>query len=451
MAQNKTGPIIGMAVSSLLSVIFAVVAYMNHTDNQLKQAALTTATNEQQTSRGTIEDQKAQVEALKSMIGTGQTDVGHSDASDGTVIKSVNDLLARVGGDGTAAPQDLLAALNQKYSESNRSIFTADDRKKQADVAAQTHQQSVQSKDAEIAQFKAARDAAEANLVKKEQEHSEQMARLEDQNKALRAEIADKEEEFDGEIERMKLEIEQLNKEFDDQRTGLVMLRSRRREKEDASFSKPNGVITTVDQKSNLCYLNIGQAAGLRPGTKFSVYRQDSSGTGRASTADIKAEIEVVSVLGPRQAEARIIDEKNGEPVSPGDPFYSPLFQAGRAMEILVAGQIRLMGLNREEFRRLVRSNGAKIAVEISDDGEFLNEQTEQISEEKARELVTPGTRFLVIGDLEPPDGSDGDPTVEAQYKAIRDKTEILKKEAENRGIYPIGLSSFLEHIGVSG
>ncbi|MEZ6122363.1 MAG: hypothetical protein R3C49_04215 [Planctomycetaceae bacterium] len=449
MAQNKNGPVVGMVIFSLLAVVLGIVAYMTGIENQQKQVALAAATSEQQSSKSVIQDLTTQIESLTTKIGSAaNTPVGHNDAADGTVMKSVSDLLTKVGGDGTTAPRNLGASLSQTFSESNRNIFTAEDRKKQADLAALRHQQSIQAKDAEIAQFKAARDKTETDLVKKEQEHSEQIAKLEDQNKALRAEITQKEAEFAATQSQLELTKADLDAAILEQSGFLQELRRQLRKKEDASFSRPDGVVSTVNQEAKLCYLNIGEDAGLQTGTTFSVYTQGNSGVGRADTSDIKGKIEIVAVLGPRRAEARIVDQRDTDPVAPGDPFYSPLFQAGQSLEILVAGQVREMGLNREEFHRLVRSNGAKIAVEISDQGEFVNGRSEQISDDQARALVTARTRFLVIGDTGDPSGSSDDTALETQYKAIRDKTEVLKKEAENLGIYSIELSAFLEHLG---
>lgn len=450
MAQNKNGPIIGLAIFSVLSVVFAVFWYLTYSDNTAKTQALVNAGNKEQELTRVVNEQLAEANSLKDAIGVEHSLEIGAPGENASVLGTVDAIMKRVGGDGTGAPDNLVKAVNNLASESNKNMWKADNRKQLADDAAVAHQAAIATKDAEIAQFKAAAAKAESELVQQETAHSEEMERLETQLADLSKAKAQLELDLAKTRDDARREKEDLEDIIAQNRIGLVALRSRLRAKEDPSFSRPDGVITNVDHTAQLCYLDLGAADGLRTGVTFSVYKQNNSGVGRANTSDIKGSIEVTEILGKRRAKASLVWQKDGDPINANDPIYSPVFSAGESLEVVIAGQIRVKGLDRNELRRRIQSAGAKVSVEISDDGEFTDGRGEPLTEDEARRRVTSRTRYLVIGDLGDPNKSSDDIGQQQQYEQIRKKTEVLKAESENLGIYPIGLSSFLEHIGYS-
>lgn len=450
MAQNKNGPIIGLAIFSVLSVVFAVLWYMMYSDNVAKTVALVNAGNKEQKLNGTLSTTIADSNAMKDQIGVGRTmDVGAPGEGD-TVADTIDKILKKHGGDGTGSPATLLNTVEALASEGNKNAWTADNHQKMAADQAVKHSQDLTAKDDQIAQFKVAAAKAESELVKQEATHSEEMARVASQLAETRASKSELEISLAKLEEDSRREKEELLDMIANNRIGLVALRSRLRAQTDESFSRPDGIVTNVDHNAGLCYLNLGSADGLRTGVTFSVYKQDHSGVGRTSNADIKGSIEVTQVLGPHSSKAKLVKQEPSEPINANDPVYSPIFAAGETLEILIAGQVKVNGMNRGEFRRMVLAAGAKIAVEVSEEGEFTNGKGEVISEAQARKLITSRTRYLVIGDIGDPSSTSEESGLEALYMEIRKKTEVLKEESENLGIYPIGLSSFLEHIGYS-
>jgi hypothetical protein len=450
MAQNKNGPIIGLAIFSLLSVVFAVLWYMMYSDNVVKTTQVISLQAKEE--KATL-DLRANIEVsnvLKDKIGVGRTMPLGADGENGTVSDTVDALLKRHGGDGTGAPPNLLNTVNSLASESNKNASTAENRLDLASKQAVDHQQDLAVKDAEIAKFKDAATKAESELIRQETTHSEEMGKVAAQLAEVRAAKSQIEIEKAKNEEQSRREIEELLDNIAQNRTGLVALRGRLRELEDKGFSRPDGIITNVDHSAELCYLNIGSADGLRTGVTFSVYNQNHSGVGRTNTSDIKGSVEVTEILGAHSSKARLVEQKPSAPINANDPVYSPIFSAGETLEIAVAGQVKIKGMNRGEFRRMVLAAGAKIAVEVGEDGKFTDGRGEVISEQEARARITSRTRYLVIGDLGDPSTTSEESGLEALYLEIRKNTEILKAESENLGIYPIGLSSFLEHIGYS-
>ncbi|MEQ9407274.1 MAG: hypothetical protein RIK87_06085 [Fuerstiella sp.] len=451
MAQNKNGPVIGLSIFILLSVVLAVFLYMTHADNQQIRSQLTAAANDKQTDKSTINDQIAQLNLLKELSGGyGPTeDVGHGDPNDTAGINfKIRDLISKKAADNTNTPPNLEAALLKTAAESDNHNFAASERQQQLAMKAVELQQTIVRKDLEIDKHREAREKAEQELVKQETAHSEEMARLEQQNDQLRNEKTAIEQEYRDYQVRAEREMQDLNDDINGYRDAVVSLRQLLREKEDPTFFKPDGFINTVDHVQGLCYINLGDADGLRVGVSFSVYTQDNSGVGRASTDDIKGKIEVVRILGPHQAAASLVDEKPGNPIATNDPIFSPVFQSGQALEVAVVGRLTVDGLDRDQFRRMVSASGSKIAVAVNELGEFTDGYGNIITAEEAKSRITSRVRFIVIADLG--DQETKDTELEKLYRAIFDNAAILRKEAEKLGIYEVGLSTFLEHIGYS-
>lgn len=444
MAKNNNGPIIGLAIFAVLTVVFAVFWYMTYSDNQAKAAQLANAANSEQDLKGTVADLISQVNTLKQLIGRAEGE----DVND-QIKTEVEKYLGDLSGDGTNAIPNLEGAIMKTASESDKHNYTATHRQFLLDQKAQQLDDTIVSKDGEILTHKEALAKAEAEKAKLEADHSEQMERLENENKSLRAEKAQIEDEYAQFRVEKDLEVEDLTRDNNQKREAIVDLRRRLFSTEDQSFSTPDGLVTNVDHNSELCYIDLGKADGLRTGVTFSVYKQKNSGVGRRTTDDIKGKIEIVDILGPHEAEARIVEQKPGSPVSSDDPIYSPIFQAGQALEIAVAGRISLDGLNRDQFRRLVTAAGAKIAVEVDDEGEFGNGKGQPLGPDEATSRISSRTRFLVIADLGDEDSTQNNDLLTI-YEKIRKNTNTLKNRALNLGVYEIGLSTFLEHIGYS-
>ena len=117
--------------------------------------------------------------------------------------------------------------------------------------------------------------------------------------------------------------------------------------------------------------INLGEADGLRVRTTFSVYRKENNGVGR-DAEDIKAQIEVIKVTGAHRAEARILEDDIYQPITKGDPIYTPLWSPGITEKFVVVGTVDLDrdGIpDRERFHDIVASAGGVITHEVLDDG----------------------------------------------------------------------------------
>lgn len=450
-AQNKNGPIIGLAIFVVLSIAFAVFWYMSHADNQQIRSQMLASQNDKQKAEGDTRDLLNKYNFMADRMGFGREQLtGHdeSSAAEGINFQS-NKKLADLAGDGTGAPANYNIALEKTANERNNYDFAATQRKTLFDEKQRELNDTIARKDEEIKLHRDAREKAEAELVRQETAHSEEMQRLEQQNDTLRKEKTAKEQEFADYRVQAERQIEDLNREVDEYRNAVVELRRQLRERQDHTFSKPDGLVTDVDYANNRCQINIGRADGLEVGVTFSVYSQANSGVGRKNTDDIKGSIEVIQVTGPHTAIASMVNQKDGHPIDTEDPIFSPVFQSGQALEIAILGRVSIDGLTRGELHRLIKASGSKVSIEVNDVGDFVDARGAVIDDvEEARAKISSRTRFVVIADLGDPDTKDSE--LIKLYERITNNSQELRQEAEKLGIYEVGLSTFLEYIGHS-
>jgi hypothetical protein len=181
----------------------------------------------------------------------------------------------------------------------------------------------------------------------------------------------------------------------------------------------PDGAITEVDQRLGMVWINLGEADGLKRQVSFSVYSQDNNGVAKGNR---KAAIEVVQVLGPHSAQARILEDQIKDPIIRGDQIYTPLWQPGRPERFALAGLMDIDGdgkSDRDMVRELIRMNGGVIDAEIDEAGQQIG----QLSYE---------TRYVVLGGDAASDPAAGK----------------MKSQAEDLGIAVLSLNKFLDHVG---
>lgn len=180
-----------------------------------------------------------------------------------------------------------------------------------------------------------------------------------------------------------------------------------------------DGAITRVDQRLGLVWINLGEADGLKRQTTFSVYSRDNNGVGKGRR---KAAVEVVQVLGPHSAQARIVDDEIKDPIIRGDEIYTPLWRPGRPERFALAGFMDIDGDgedDRQMIRELITMQGGVIDAEVDAQGNL----TGQLSYE---------TRYAILGNDAETDPAAG----------------LMKKQAGDLGITMLSVNKFLEHVG---
>ncbi len=265
-----------------------------------------------------------------------------------------NFLMARVQ-DLNKQLADLRRAENELTAQKTQLEQTSADREKKYEDAANQARQELEAERAkfqtDLAEVRSQMDGIASQTAEKDNKINELTAQLQKQ----RDDSAEK--------------VTELAKTIDDLKNQLAKFKV-------ITFETPDAVVTTVNQRQGIVYLNVGAADNLSLQQTFSVY---DKGTTAIMQAEPKGRIEVIDILGEHVASARILEEKVGNIIVPGDLALTPTWDPGHRVHIAITGFVDLTGDGQsdlEMLKALITANGG-----IVDD------------------VVTPETRYLVAGE----------------------------------------------------
>jgi len=258
---------------------------------------------------------------------------------------------------------------------------------------------------------------------------------LEDERKKFeefRQQIGGTKEELAKRFDQKRSEFDDLTKKSGEQITLLTgevtrltkLLQAINEEKtrSTASSEVSDGKISWVNQRSRNVWLNLGSDDGLRRQTTFSVVGGEES---NPASAKSKGKIEVINLLGPHMAEARIVEDDLSDPLMPGDKVFSPTWEPGRAEHFGLAGFMDIDGdgeSDRQRIHDLIRLGGGVVDAEVTDDG-------------KVSGKLSINTKYLIYGD---------EPHGEAAVTAYGE----MKSEAQTLGVHLTKVNDFLDYMG---
>ncbi len=111
--------------------------------------------------------------------------------------------------------------------------------------------------------------------------------------------------------------------------------------------------------------------------------------------------LEVLNIVDDNLSQGQVVSVKDSfkDPILPGDFLYNPIFRPGGAQHVVIAGRIDMHGTKAddlEEFKRLLDRQNVVVDgfVDLAGDGSV-----------KGR--LTVATDYLVLGDVEEPEGRD--------------------------------------------
>jgi hypothetical protein len=448
MSQQKNGLLYTMlAIFMLLAVGMGVAWGLTHSSAKAAQAALVQARSDKGVADTAVRRLQNEKTRLLEVIGR----EGDQDAE--TIA---TELAARLNEERfstlTEGSKSLELALDKAATDRDMQAGSANQRQVDLRNKIGEMETAIERKNEVITVHQQGREMAEKEMQQQAADHSENIENLNNQFAQLRKDYIGLQEEHDTyvtETDRTVLLLENDNRE---KREAVRTLRRNLFEKDDVSFATADGLISHVDQISERAHINLGSRDELQVGTTFSVYMSTNNGIGRRDSSDIKASIDVLAIKGPHQAVARITRQDLDRPIASGDPIYSPIFTAGVPVEIAIAGLIDFdgsPGSDRAELLRMITDGGAHMSVQIDDEGNFASRNGETMSQKDASDRISEKTRFLIIADLgKNADENSKDETRLATYREMQLNAGVLQRQAENHGVYEIGLSAFLEFLG---
>lgn len=288
-------------------------------------------------------------------------------------------------------------------------------------------------------------------LLATEQEKEMQLAECRETLQKVEQDAANQRNQFEQQRQQMIEEKNQIAEQLAQQRTRIDEMEQRHAQaiqERDTTISKlervieiqqhniadpdpfaqpADGQIRYVDQRENKVWINIGSADDLRPQVTFSVYSSDATDV---KTAQSKGKIEVIRIMGPHMAEARITSDESTRPLMIGDQIYSQVWNPGRQVGFAITGLVDLDNDGRsdiEKLKQVIRLNNGKVDAVPGPDGTVEGE-------------MTVDTRYLILGEF-PSDSRD-------ESADLRQSWETMNSEANTLNIEAIQLEEFLSLMG---
>jgi len=222
-------------------------------------------------------------------------------------------------------------------------------------------------------------------------------------------------------------------------------------------FDTPKGTIVRLDQTGDVVFIDIGSADNLRASqaVTFSIF---SASTGGKIGGERKGALEVVDVLGPHLAKAKITEvvDPNRDPIVNGDLLINPAWSSGSQTHVAIAGLIDMTGEGRDqidEFMRSLKREG--IAVDA-----YLDLRDNDVKGSG----MTLKTDYLIVGEV--PDlltvrerEFKADDPRNQRKMAVGEKISDMRKQATELGVTVVPLRRFAmltgyrlpKGVGISG
>ncbi len=378
-----------------------------------------------------------EIQALKNIIGhqLAEVGLGAQDGDVGTVLGALQADIQNYGGPESGANvsqtlQNLRTKIDSiTVQKQDVDVLLADSQdqitklQQQYEVRVQNHDSRAQTMVAEVGTLRNQKDEA---IAAKQQEIQQ-----------IRAEYS----QIQIAMNQMKDQYETQLKTVRDERDKLEKINEKLRREIDSktkvAFERPDGEVQFVDHNSKTVWINLGSDDHLPKRANFSVYTKTNHGIGRGKD-DIKGSIEVTRIIGPHQAEARILTDNLYEPITAGDPIYTPIWSPGQTENFAIVGLIDIDNdgvSDRDTLRQLVAAHGSKITTEVDDQGM------------RAGGKIDVNTKYLVIGKI--PDASTvSDKETQQEFLKIAKMHNEMRDEAQLQGVREISLKDFLLHIG---
>ncbi|MDB5390370.1 MAG: hypothetical protein JWM11_6016 [Planctomycetaceae bacterium] len=403
-----------------------------------KESDAARATAEKKASEATSASTRAleQITILKNTIGYTFETVGTADDKNAnTVVGAMLIDIDAAKDPAIKSYRALLLKLQEQVNSDIQAIAVKDDDIKKKIETISLLEPQYQTK---VTQEEAAKTEVQTSLTtataalaeertKKDKEIDDQRTAL----KALQEEYAKLEDEY-------KKATEVSDKTVKGLRDSIKRLNKKLEEITREDFDLPLGKIVEVDNDARSVTINLGSTDKLKPLQTFSVYMKPDAGTSGGSE-DIKGSIKVTKIMGPHLALCAITTEiLKANPISPGDPIFTPVWAPGQVEKFAFVGRFDLDGDGKHDqdlLLELLQNNGATLGAYVDQKGERHNGR------------VDFSTKYLVIGDI--PDVTQiGDAEEKRAVEEIGKHRDKMKLEAEENGVKLVRLADFLRKTG---
>jgi uncharacterized protein (UPF0333 family) len=414
-ARENQGLQIALIIFVILTIILIVTTYFFFSSAQKEKEANKALASDNSNKDNQAREAARESEALKSTLGAAMTE---KSADVDARTKKDAEVYGKGIPDANRNYRFLVEQLGTELKTANTRIAELTAQNKDLTDKIKTDETA---RNAEIAKYKKTMDDMAADL-KGERE------KFGTERQAITSDKVDLAKKFDAKRKEHEEFTKQSTSQIAELTTDKTKLRgtleriNEEKERKTKANEVPDGKVSRVNQVTRLVWINLGSEDGLRRQISFSVF--DKEDTNPVESAR-KGMIEVVRLMGPHMAEARIVEDDLSKPIMIGDQLFSPTWEPGRPEHFALAGFMDIDGdgeSDRQRIRDLIALNGGIIDAEASDEGV----KSGQVSIE---------TKYLILGT---------EPKGEGKINAY---SEVFD-EARNYGVKSMPVKEFMNYMG---
>lgn len=264
--------------------------------------------------------------------------------------------------------------------------------------------------------------------------------------------VTDERDKLSADIRKLTNQLDQLQ-----QNNQILTAKADKADKEKAAFEEPQGKILRK-LPEGVVEINLGSAAGVRPGLTFTLLPADYPEKGRQSrmralrvpdgkggyrsveTFVPKGAIEVYEVVGPTLSLARIQPGTELDPirdgVTVGDLIYNATWRKGVADHVALIGIFDVNGDGTDDIESVVRDL-TRMGVPV--DAYYDMKKRAWVGQ------VTERTRYIVEGYL--PINTAADPNRDEKTKLLG-AINAAVKEGKDKGVDTLNFRDFFSRMG---
>lgn len=479
-------PLVFALVLFVLSTItFGVLWYMQYADQEAKAASVADAKKDAAAARALAKESDLNAKLYRIYLGVDDPEdrtllMGEHKAGDklSTELKQINTRLATKLGkaDGSALPAELQVWTvdeSGKIGEAPTKTFVeaVTEAVKERDAAKVEEKKTSDLYKAAVSDAKKAQDESDsqrktfaelvANLPKDYKTKLDAQIKLfEDRKQKFIFDEAEGRKQLDA-VTDQKGQLEREGKRQKDQIGTLqeqiaVLIKERAKNQVNQfAFEEPQGKILRRPEPG-IVEINLGSADLVRPGLTFTVLPNDYQEKGRQSRVRTmrlpdergvyknverfveKATVEVIEVVGPHLARARVTQEFDPirDGAAPGDLLYNSVWRKGTADHIALVGIFDVNGDGSDDIEGVIRDlNRMGVPVDAYFDMR-TRKWVGQINEQ---------TRYVVEGWY--PVNSANDPNRDDKTKLIAAMTAAVQS-GRDKGVAVVKFQDFFPRMG---
>jgi hypothetical protein len=195
------------------------------------------------------------------------------------------------------------------------------------------------------------------------------------------------------------------------------------RDRDPSEQDLPSGKITFVSMPTKTVWIDKGRADYLPERLRFTVYAAESNTSAKAVE---KGTVEVTRVLDDHRAECRIVDDKFGDPITPGDKVFTAFWVPGQQKHFAFSGTMNLDDDGHNQVKAaiaLVKNYGGIVDCWLDEQG-------------RKQGVITAATQYIIHGDA--PNAGSPD--------AVKNNTDI-ERDASRYQLHSWTLADFKQKL----